>query len=139
MLFLSDFDPDGEEISHSFARSMRDDFGVPVSGVQVMLTAAQVSEYKLPPKMKASDKKSSRRDKFIAKHGDDVFEVEALPIQIRQKLLTAAIDSVLNRRAFNAELDAEKADAGFLAELRARAHEALEALAKISNENGAKR
>ncbi len=28
LLLLSDFDPDGEEIAHSFARSMRDDFGI---------------------------------------------------------------------------------------------------------------
>jgi len=28
LLLLSDFDPDGEEIAHSFARSMRDDFAV---------------------------------------------------------------------------------------------------------------
>jgi len=134
VLFLSDFDPDGQEISHSFARSMRDDFGIEVEGVQVMLTDAQVRKYKLPPKMKASDKESSRRHKFIAKHGDDVFEVEALPIKIRQKLLTEAIDSVIDRQAFNKELDAEKADAAFLADLRTRALGALQALAKISNE-----
>jgi hypothetical protein len=134
VLFLSDFDPDGQEIAHSFARSMRDDFDIPVEGVQVMLTAAQVRKYKLLPEMKASDKESRHRDKFIAKHGDDVFEVEALPIKIRQKLLTAAIDSVIDRKAFNAELDAEKADAAFLADLRTRAHGALEALANISDE-----
>ena len=39
VLFLTDFDPDGEEIAHSFVRSMRDDFDVPVEGVKVALTA----------------------------------------------------------------------------------------------------
>src|SRR5262249_46308333 len=28
LVVLSDFDPEGEDIAHSFARSMRDDFGV---------------------------------------------------------------------------------------------------------------
>ena len=128
VLFLSDFDPDGQEIAHSFARSMRDDFGVPVEGVQVMLTADQVRRYKLPPEMKAKEG-SAHFKKFTAKHGHDVFEVEALPIRIRQKLLVDAIDSVIDKKAFNAELDAEKADAALLADLRARAHGALEALA----------
>ena len=27
-MVLSDFDPEGEDIAHSFARSMRDDFGI---------------------------------------------------------------------------------------------------------------
>ena len=111
---------------------MRDDFGIPVEGLQVMLTAEQVRRFKLPPEMTAK-KGSKQFKKFTTKHGHDVFEVEALPIKIRQKLLTAAIDSVIDRRAFNAELDAEKADAAFLTELRTRAHGALEALAEISN------
>ena len=29
ILFLSDFDPEGDDIPHSFARSIRDDFGIP--------------------------------------------------------------------------------------------------------------
>ena len=45
LLMVSDFDPDGEEIAHSFARSMRDDFGVAdIHPIKVALTAAQVKE-----------------------------------------------------------------------------------------------
>jgi hypothetical protein len=133
VLFLSDFDPDGEVITHSFARSMRDDFGVPVEGVQVALTAEQVRKFKLPPKMQAKEK-SVHFKRFTEKHGHDVFEVEALPLKVRQKLLSDAIDSVIDRKAFNSELDAEKDDAAFLEELRALSHHALKALANISNE-----
>jgi hypothetical protein len=41
------------------------------------------------------------------------------------KLNGAAIDRVINKPAFNAELDAEKRDAAFLNGVRRRVHEAL--------------
>ena len=54
LLVVSDFDPEGEDIPHSFARSMRDDFGIGgVEFVKVALTAAQVEELALPPGPKA--------------------------------------------------------------------------------------
>jgi ParB-like nuclease domain len=134
LLCLSDFDPDGQEISHSLVRSMQDEFGVPVEGVQVALTAAQVKRFKLPPKMKASDKESKHRDKFIAKHGDDVFELEALRPNALQNLLEDAIRRVIDIDMFNAEVDAEKADAAFNQEQRARFNSTLKALIKISDE-----
>ena len=44
-LVLSDFDPEGEDIAHSFARSMRDDFGIDqIELVKVALTDRQVRE-----------------------------------------------------------------------------------------------
>ena len=78
LLFVSDFDPEGEDIGHSFARSMRDDFGIDeIHPVKVALTAKQVKHFKLPPIMQAKES-SSRHAKFVAKHGHDVFELEAL-------------------------------------------------------------
>jgi hypothetical protein len=127
VLILSDFDPDGIEISHSFTRSMRDDFGVPVEGVQVALTAAQVRRFKLPPKMTAKEG-SAHHDKFTKKHGQNVFELEAISPKQLQKLLTDAIDRVIDTDIFNAELNAEKADAAFLEDTR---REVRRALAKI--------
>ena len=44
LIILSDFDPSGEEIAHSFARSMRDDFGIEnVSAIRAGLTLEQVN------------------------------------------------------------------------------------------------
>jgi len=57
LLMLSDHDPDGEEISHSFARSMRDDFYIgDVHPIRVALTAEQVSQFKLPPNLIAKSR-----------------------------------------------------------------------------------
>ena len=54
LLMLTDFDPDGEQIAASFARSMRDDFGlVNVHAVGVAVTAEDVELYNLPSDLDA--------------------------------------------------------------------------------------
>ena len=125
LLMLTDFDPDGEEIAHSFARSMRDDFAVrKIHPVKVALTAEQVIDLELPPMMQAKET-SAHYDKFVEKHGDDVFELEALEEDSLQDILREAIDSVIDIEAFNAEVDAEHDDAVFLAAVRRTVHDAL--------------
>lgn len=125
VLLLSDFDPDGESISESFARSMRDDFGIDsIVPIKVALTAAQVKNMRLPPQMKAKTGASTYR-KFAQQHGDDVFELEAVPPVTLQNILRAAIEQVIDRVAINAELDAEREDAAFLETTRMRVHRAL--------------
>jgi hypothetical protein len=115
---LSDFDPDGEEIVHSFARSMRDDFGIKnIHALKVALTREQVVEHKLPPQMVAKTT-SVHHAKFTAKHGDNVFELEALAPETLQQIVREAVDSVLDIEAFNAELEAEKSDSVFLEGVR---------------------
>jgi hypothetical protein len=118
ILALGDFDPEGEDIAHSFARSMRDDFDVDgVEVIKVALTATQVRELRLPPMMKAKAT-SSRYDDFVERHGENVFELEAVPPDQLQGIARRAIDSVLDVRAFNAEIDAEKQDAARLDGIR---------------------
>jgi hypothetical protein len=111
ILIASDFDPDGEQIAQSFARSLRDDFSVPkVQAVKVALTGEQVRTFRLPPVMMAKET-SSNYKKFKERHGDHVFELEAIPPHELQRLLREAIEGVLDRRAFDAELAAERQDA----------------------------
>src|SRR5262249_15526779 len=58
VLALSDFDPDGLEIAQSFARSMRDDFGVTnILAKSVCLTYEQVLERNLAQTFDISEKK----------------------------------------------------------------------------------
>ncbi|MFH1923063.1 MAG: ParB N-terminal domain-containing protein [Planctomycetota bacterium] len=135
LLVLSDFDPDGEEIAHSFARSMRDDFGIDkITAVKVALTVDQVEEYELPPMMKAKTG-SATYDRFTTKYGDDVFELEALDPETLQTILRDAIDSVIDVDAFNAEIDAEKADAAYLQGVRRTVHDVLQDL-DLGNPDG---
>ena len=117
LLMLTDFDPDGEEIAHSFARSLRDDFGTDeIEPIKVALTADQVAEYELPPAMKAKTNvqlpavcRSTRRRCL----GTGVPAPRNPPA-----LLQEAIDQVIDVRAFNHEIDPEKADAARLEAVR---------------------
>jgi hypothetical protein len=119
VLIISDFDPDGEQIAESFARSMRDEFHVDsIHAIRVGLTIDQVKKHNLPVGGKASAKKSPNLKKFLAKYDDNVYEVEALDPDVLQQILTATIDSVIDRDAFNREIDEEKRDAVHLAGVR---------------------
>jgi hypothetical protein len=118
LLALTDFDPEGEDIAETYARSMRDDFNIQaILPIKAMLTYRQVTEMNLSTKMKAKEK-SSRRKAFVERYGDNVFELEAVPPDRMQEILRDAIDQVLDIDAFNAEVDAEKQDAAKLDSIR---------------------
>lgn len=118
LLMLSDFDPEGEDIIETFARSLRDDFGIRnITPVKVGLTVEQRDEYDLPPEMTAKTT-SSRHDAFVQKHGESVWEIEALPANALQEALRRTIDSLIDVEAFNREIDREKEDAAFLDDFR---------------------
>jgi hypothetical protein len=125
LLIVSDFDPDGEEIAASFARSLRDDFGVvAVYPIKVALTSDQVDTYQLPPMMRAKTS-SSRCKGFVGKHGENVFELEALKPEELQHIVHEAIEGVIDRDAYSAEIEAERDDAAFLAGVRSRVGQSL--------------
>ena len=119
LLFLSDFDPDGGEIAHSFARSLRDDFGLDerrIVPIQVALTAPQIAG--LPAIMSAKTG-SVNYDRFVAAHPDKVVhELDALTPAQLQQILTTAIESVIDRAAFEAELAKEEQDSVWVAGVR---------------------
>jgi ParB-like chromosome segregation protein Spo0J len=118
LIIVSDADPEGECIAESFARSMRDDFGITsINAVKAALTPAVARGLGLPTIMVAKTG-SSRRKGFVERHGEQVWELEALPPERLQELLREAIESVLDRVRFEQEIAAEKADAATLANLR---------------------
>lgn len=128
ILYVSDFDPEGRDMPTAFARSLRDDFGIEEDRIQlvrVALNPEQISELNLPPMMKAK-KDSSRYEKFAASHGDDVYELEAVPPETLQQFVSDAILSVLDVDAFNEEHEREEQDAK---ELERRRQVAIAAVA----------
>lgn len=111
LLIASDFDPDGQEIAHSLARSMRDDFGIAdIHAVKVALTHAQVKQFQLPNAMEAKLSSTNVR-KFIDEFGTDTFELEALRPDQLQSIMRETINSVIDVEAFNYEVEREKEDA----------------------------
>lgn len=120
LLILSDLDPDGEQIAASLARSLRDDFEIDESqihAVKVGLTMEHVAQFDLPPNMKAKES-SANYAKFAAVHGKYAYELESLEPAALQGLLRDALDSVIDREAFNAEVSAEREDSAKLEALR---------------------
>jgi hypothetical protein len=121
VLALSDFDPDGIQIAHGFARSMRDDFGIRnILAKSVCLTWDQVRERDLAQTFDLTDKKR-KQAKFqahLARYGEHFHELEALPSAERSRLLEEAILGLLDVDAFNAEVDIERAHCVRLTRLR---------------------
>jgi hypothetical protein len=125
LLVASDFDPEGEDIPHSVARSLRDDFGVKsIHAVKVALTARQVKRFKLKPNCEAK-KNSTRFSRFAKEHGTSVFELEALdPLQL-DGVIRDGIDAVMDRELFQAELAAEREDAARIETIRGQLQAAM--------------
>lgn len=112
LLMLTDFDPDGEQIAASFARSMRDDFGLrDILPIKVALTAEDVEFQNLPSDLDAKPS-SPNYAKFIEKYGTKAVELDAAPVKFLQGKLRNAIESVLDKDAYNTQIDMEKEDAG---------------------------
>jgi hypothetical protein len=68
---------------------------------------------------------STNYRRFVERLGTDVFELEAIEPTILQRLLTDAIEAVLDTEAFNYECEQEKQDALFLDWKRRRAYREL--------------
>ena len=123
LLCLSDFDPDGDEIAESFARSLRDDFGIEeIIPHKALLRHDQVSAWKLPKNGDMEAKQTSPQyKKFFAKYGsNDVYELEAVPPKVLQNELESAIRSVLDLSLLDEEIDAEKEDSHRLAAIKSQ-------------------
>ena len=111
LLLLTDFDPDGEEIAKSTARSLRDDFRIfSIHSEKVALTADDVRKHNLPSDMDAK-KSSTNYKKFIAEFGSDrVVELDAAPVEFLQQKLRDAIEKHMDIDEFNRQLKIEKED-----------------------------
>ena len=114
LVILSDFDPDGDMIAQSFARSLRDDFGVPeylLVPIRAALTPRQVKALRLPRSLLAAKETSKHYERFVSKHGSDaVYELEAVPPVQLQGLLEDTLEQVIDLDRFNDEAEAEQDD-----------------------------
>ena len=132
LIVVSDFDPEGESICESFARSMRDDFNCDISAIKAALTYQQTQELILPPALEAKQT-SSRFPAFSRKYGNNVYELEALEPEKLQGLVDEAVRSVIDVDLFNAEQEKERTDSQWLDVMRRRM---MAALSEISIDGG---
>jgi 5S rRNA maturation endonuclease (ribonuclease M5) len=126
LLMLTDFDPDGDEIAASFARSLRDDFNIKnIHAIKVALTAEDVQAHDLPSDMDAKVS-SPNYQKFIQKHGSTkVVELDAAPVKLLQSKLREAIQGVIDVAEFNAQVDLEQQDSAHIEAHRQIVFEAI--------------
>jgi len=126
LLMLTDFDPDGDEIAASFARSLRDDFNIKnIHAVKVALTTEDVQAYDLPSDMDAKVS-SPNYQKFLNRYGaTKVVELDAAPVKLLQSKLREAIESVIDVTEFNAQVEQEVQDSAHIQAHRQIVFEAI--------------
>jgi hypothetical protein len=105
IFYLGDHDPSGEDM----VRDVRDRLNLFGAGVEVeklALTMEQVREYDPPPNpAKMSD---SRAAAYVAEHGDESWEVDALPPNVLTQIITDAFDGVLDREKMQEVIEREE-------------------------------
>jgi hypothetical protein len=112
ILYLTDFDPDGDEIAASFSRSLRDDFGIKnIQSIKVALTAEDVEEYDLPSDMDAKVSSPNYKKFFALYKSNRVVELDAAPVELLQEKLRDAIESVIDMDEYRAQIDIQNREA----------------------------
>jgi hypothetical protein len=111
ILYFGDFDPSGEDIYRDLVDSFSF-FGTRPKIEKVALTREQVEEYHLP--FDFTKKTDARATNFIKKYGDMAVELDALPVQVLQKLIKENIEKYLDAKAFNSVIAEEEQELAVL-------------------------
>jgi len=107
LLYFGDMDPSGEDMVRDIKNRL-DEFRTTVDVNKVALTREQVDQYSLPPNpAKTSD---PRARGYIAEHGDESWELDALPPVTLNELLTNALEELLDRDKYDAQIALEETD-----------------------------
>jgi hypothetical protein len=93
LFYLGDHDPSGEDMVRDIQDRLRT-FGSAVIVEKLAITMPQIRQYNPPPNpAKMSD---SRAEKYVAEHGDESWEVDALPPEVLNGIIRTAFTEVLD-------------------------------------------
>jgi hypothetical protein len=107
LLYFGDHDPSGEDMVRDIKNRL-EEFRTHIEVTKVALTRKQVDEYALPPNpAKTSD---PRARGYIEEHGDQSWELDALPPATLNTLLTDALEELLDREKYEAHIARENKD-----------------------------
>ncbi len=102
VLQLTDFDPSGEDmvrdLEDRLTRYGAEDFELE----KIALTSDQVSTLGLPPM--PAKKSDPRYERFAASYGDQAVELDALPPDELERIVSTAIEDLVDQDAWNAEI-----------------------------------
>ncbi len=108
IFYLGDHDPSGEDMVRDIQERL-EEFGVENLEVRKLaLTMAQIKRFKPPPNpAKISD---SRAAAYIAKFGNESWEVDALPPRELTRIIRDAFVSVIDQELMDAVIEKENTD-----------------------------
>lgn len=125
ILYLGDFDPSGVDMIRDVEDRIREFFrgysramshNVDFEVMPIALTRPQITEYEPPPN--PAKQTDSRFERFAAEHGTTSWEVDALPPEVLNQILTDAILELLDIDQYQSMLSAEAVDKANLIKLK---------------------
>jgi hypothetical protein len=101
VIYIGDFDPSGQDMIRDITDRIEEfnngDYSFEI--LPVALTLDQINAYSPPPNpAKITD---PRADKYIAKYGPTSWEVDALPPEVLNSILTNVIDALIDREVYD--------------------------------------
>ena len=112
VLYFGDFDPSGEDM----ARSLKERLAFFESRPEIVKCALvydDIALYNLPPDFtKVTD---TRRERFVAKHGDVAVELDALPLEVLRGRIVREIELRMDLDALDAVRETERVEIDKLA------------------------
>jgi hypothetical protein len=104
LLYFGDHDPSGQDIPRSVREDLEGLFSVQLEYHRVALNPDQVEEMSLiPAPVKLTD---SRAGSFVAEHGEDVYELDAIDPHALQNIIREAIDEHFDDDVFEEQQNA---------------------------------
>lgn len=105
LIYLGDFDPSGADMSRDIAERL-EGFEAIVDVRRIALNQEQIDLYKPPPA--PAKKTDSRAKKFIAKHGENSWELDALKPGVIEGLITDTIKVYLDQKRFDQAIEQQE-------------------------------
>lgn len=107
LLYLGDMDPSGEDMVRDIQERLAL-FGVPLEVRKIALTTEQIEEHNPPPNpAKMSD---PRAMKYVAEHGAESWEVDALPPDVLDRVIREHMDELVDTDKMEAVEEKEAKD-----------------------------
>jgi len=112
VLQLSDFDDSGEDTVRDLETKLTRYSRIHIKPYKIALTPQQVTDFNLPRIMAKENEDgtfaNSLHNKFAKCHGDTVVELDALPPDELERIITTAIEDLIDEDAWNAEIEKAK-------------------------------
>jgi hypothetical protein len=117
VLYFGDFDPSGEDMFYSL-RERLEFFGTCPEFVKCALTRNDIARYNLPADFTKA--KDTRREAFIAEHGDNCVELDALPVGVLRQRIIDEVEKRMDLRALARVRNKEARERKEIAQLLSR-------------------